>query len=183
MVESVVERQLDEVPELQKSQKKSFMNRLKLGKKSKKSVDSREDDSPVTREGIPVVSSMSGTHKFNPSDVRNTNKVAKGRNNTKMVVLDNAPSAKVAAFEGPPRYDWIDVVSTKPSLYFISIVHAPNTWFHEGRIHYTAYSSKSGAVPLLIVGLRKNGVSKEESGRIKISEISKSVANFLPSFP
>lgn len=97
--------------EVKKLKKKSFIGRMS-SRRSNKAVDSREDDTPLTREGIPVVSSISGQQKFNPSDVRNVNKVAKGRNHTKMVVLPAAPPAKVAAFEGPPRYDWIDVVSS-----------------------------------------------------------------------
>lgn len=29
----------------------------------------------------------------------------------RQIILDHAPSAREAAFSGPPRYDWIDIVS------------------------------------------------------------------------
>lgn len=38
------------------------------------------------------------------------------------IQLKTPPSARDAAFQGPPRYDWIDIVSlSKIKLYFLKI--------------------------------------------------------------
>lgn len=65
----------------------------------------------VTREGLPIISS--NADGFKPSEVRQNNKrVKKGVTmERKSVILEKAPAARDAAFGGPPRYDWIDIVS------------------------------------------------------------------------
>jgi hypothetical protein len=78
----------------------------------------------VTSKGIPVVTG-DNPDDFNPSDVRKTlggpkvtskslkkemKKSKKKAPRPNSVVLDKAPTAREAAFSGPPRYDWIDVV-------------------------------------------------------------------------
>ena len=42
------------------------------------------------------------------------------------VALDKAPTAREAAFGGPPRYDWIDIVSTTvPATSYLVIISRP----------------------------------------------------------
>lgn len=117
-----------------KSEKKGLISRLRRNKKEGKSTkEAQKDVEPVlaeesrapspsknlppgqsiTRDGAPVISSKSKLGK--PSDVRNSNRVSvrNGRKiERKSVILDAAPTARDAAFSGPPRYDWIDIVST-----------------------------------------------------------------------
>mmetsp|Transcript_44104 Transcript_44104/g.134289 ORF Transcript_44104/g.134289 Transcript_44104/m.134289 type:complete len:200 (-) Transcript_44104:1060-1659(-) len=90
--------------------------------------------SPLTKDGLPVVAS-SAADDFLPSDVREhdgriekrgetflggthegvppspKNGMSKAARMRSTVVLKKAPTAKEAAFGGPPRYDWIDIVS------------------------------------------------------------------------
>lgn len=81
----------------------------------------------VTSKGIPVVTA-DNPDDFNPSDVRKTlgqpkvtskslkkeiKKSKKKGPRPNSVILDKAPTAREAAFSGPPRYDWIDVVSCR----------------------------------------------------------------------
>jgi len=75
----------------------------------------KEAPKAVTRDGVPVVTA-SNADGFQPSDVHQTvpaNKAhARGRPYAaERIVLDAPPAAKDAAFAGPPRYDWIDIVS------------------------------------------------------------------------
>ena len=72
----------------------------------------------VTRSGIPVVTG-DNPDDFVPSDVVKTtpegpiqSKSLKRGPRRGTVVLDAAPTARESAYSGPPRYDWIDVVST-----------------------------------------------------------------------
>jgi hypothetical protein len=112
------------------TEKKGFMARMRKPKVeevtearqetrvSKK--DSTRRMASVTREGVPVISASSGG-KFNISSVRGvepkitqSNKeggVFTRRVKREMVVLSEAPTARDSAFSGPPRYDWIDIVS------------------------------------------------------------------------
>jgi hypothetical protein len=104
----------------QKKEKKSFMSRLRRSKKETKKDDDRSPSKEptadaVTREGVPVISSTpEGAHIFKPSDVRQ-NKQSSVKNGKKMfkktLILEKAPNARDSAFSGPPRYDWIDIVS------------------------------------------------------------------------
>ena len=104
----------------QKKEKKSFMSRLRRSKKETKKDDDRSPSKEptadaVTREGVPVISSTpEGAHVFKPSDVRQ-NKQSSVKNGKKMfkktLILEKAPNARDSAFSGPPRYDWIDIVS------------------------------------------------------------------------
>jgi hypothetical protein len=107
----------------QQEKKKSFINRVRKSCK-KDVVKEKESRAPassnaansksVTRDGVPVIST-GDDHKFKPSDVRQ-NKSHKVKKNgqkfaTKSIILEQAPAAREAAFSGPPRYDWIDIVS------------------------------------------------------------------------
>ena len=68
----------------------------------------------VTREGVPIISGADGaTHSFKPSDVRQNRRfLRKGKRfEKKSITLEKAPAACDSAFSGPPRYDWIDIVS------------------------------------------------------------------------
>lgn len=77
----------------------------------------------VTKEGIPVITA-DNPDDFRASDVRKTTpgqpavtkskKAGKSKKKQRSprpgsVVLDKPPTAREAAFSGPPRYDWIDV--------------------------------------------------------------------------
>ena len=73
----------------------------------------------VTKEGIPVITA-DNPDDFRASDVQKTipgqpavTKSKKKRGpRPGSVILDKAPTAREAAFSGPPRYDWIDIVRT-----------------------------------------------------------------------
>uniref|UniRef100_A0A7S4UHR9 Uncharacterized protein n=1 Tax=Ditylum brightwellii TaxID=49249 RepID=A0A7S4UHR9_9STRA len=94
-------------------------------------------DSITTSSGVPVITSL-GSDSFRPSEVQNfgglsvvgsyygtndsdlmshdpsqaTKKVMRGRTTRKTrqkKILAQAPSARDSAYEGPPRYDWIDI--------------------------------------------------------------------------
>lgn len=74
----------------------------------------------VTKEGIPVITA-DNPDDFLASDVQKTDPgqpaVTKSKKKKRgprpgSVVLDKAPTAREAAFSGPPRYDWIDIVRT-----------------------------------------------------------------------
>lgn len=114
--------------------KKSFINRMRKSTKQqevtnvKEATKVKESRTPasstsansksITREGVPVISSVA-EHKFKPSDVRQ-NKQQSVKNGQKFerksVILEQAPAARDAAFNGPPRYDWIDIVSDSQLL-------------------------------------------------------------------
>lgn len=71
----------------------------------------------VTREGVPVLTSKNAD-QFNPSDAHQTEPspkvgVFRRKNRTRQeMILEKPPAARESAFSGPPRYDWIDIVST-----------------------------------------------------------------------
>jgi hypothetical protein len=128
----------------QQEKKKSFMNRVRKSSK-KEVVKEKESRAPasskagnsksVTRDGVPVIST-GDDHKFKPSDVRQ-NKSQRVKKNgqkyaTKSIILEQAPAAREAAFSGPPRYDWIDIVSKHGSFVAIrcciSMAPKPGTW-------------------------------------------------------
>jgi hypothetical protein len=117
--------------------KKTFMSRLRRHKQQSTGVYTMKDreqhqetrtPSPatkkpmsksVTRDGVPVISSTAGEdQKFKPSQVRPNKSVVKNGKNyaRKSVILESAPAARDSAFSGPPRYDWIDIVSPNPCL-------------------------------------------------------------------
>jgi hypothetical protein len=117
-------------------QKKGLFSRLRRSKKDKskqtEEFEKREEsprpwagkNSATTRDGVPVVTG-SNPDGFLPSDVRQTvpggptitgsksKKQSKmsSRRKPQKVVLTEPPSARESAFGGPPRYDWIDIVS------------------------------------------------------------------------
>lgn len=64
----------------------------------------------VSRDGKPVISSVTAEH-FRPSDVAGTSLKAQGRG-YKETRATTVPTARNSAFAGPPRYDWVDVVSS-----------------------------------------------------------------------
>lgn len=85
----------------------------------------------VSKTGVPIVTG-DNPDDFNPSDVKQTSpnepavsskSMKKSQKKSKKkrgprdnsVILDKAPTARDSAFSGPPRYDWIDVVSCRPS--------------------------------------------------------------------
>ena len=86
------------------------------------SVDTNDYNGSVARDGTPVISGVTGDY-FRPSDVYQTvsldytNTVgdsyttSTSRRRRERRVLSEAPTAKASAFSGPPRYDWIDIVS------------------------------------------------------------------------
>lgn len=117
------------------SQKMGFMSRMRKSKSATESVvEGREEEaegmdklqgsSPrlasVTRDGVPVICATNGD-KFHISDVRGIDQTytkpskdgtrVSRRVKKESVVLTAAPSARDSAFSGPPRYDWIDIVS------------------------------------------------------------------------
>ena len=60
---------------------------------------------PVTSDGTPIISSTT-TDGVRPSDVKNYKPEGYKKKRAKTV-----PTAQDAAFSGPVRYDWVDVVS------------------------------------------------------------------------
>ncbi len=92
----------------------------------------------VTREGVPIISAAAGTdHSFKPSDVRQNRKFTKKgvKVEKKSILLAKAPAARDSAFSGPPRYDWIDIVSALlPSFVALSITTAIISGFVSGKI-------------------------------------------------
>jgi hypothetical protein len=77
----------------------------------------------VTREGVPIISAAAGAeHSFKPSDVRQNLKFTKKgvKVEKKSILLEKAPAARDSAFSGPPRYDWIDIVSLVLPLFVIA---------------------------------------------------------------
>ena len=76
----------------------------------------------VTKKGIPVITA-GNPDDFTASDVRQTTpgqpvltskSTKKGKKKgprPNSIILEKAPTARESAFSGPPRYDWIDVVS------------------------------------------------------------------------
>ena len=81
------------------------------GGQPSQSTGTDSQSATVTREGLPIISS--NADGFKPSEVRQNNRrVKKGvPMERKSVILEKAPAARDAAFGGPPRYDWIDIVS------------------------------------------------------------------------
>ena len=85
-----------------------------------KSHQAEHSKKSFTKDGVPVVTG-DNPDDFVPSDVRQTTPVGpavtKARSkksraaHRNFVTLDKAPTARESAFSGPPRYDWIDVVS------------------------------------------------------------------------
>lgn len=70
------------------------------------------EDTPksITKDGVPVISTR---NPDKPSEVhsKSPNAAKTRRRAHERVVLDAPPAAREAAFSGPPRYDWIDIVS------------------------------------------------------------------------
>ncbi|GKY91609.1 hypothetical protein MPSEU_000132800 [Mayamaea pseudoterrestris] len=84
-------------------QKRGFMSRLRLPRRK-----SRADK----REGTPSPQpeADAGREPFVGSPMSNRPKQRKSRvPDVREVKLDQAPTAREAAFGGPPRYDWIDI--------------------------------------------------------------------------
>mmetsp|Transcript_22160 Transcript_22160/g.30851 ORF Transcript_22160/g.30851 Transcript_22160/m.30851 type:complete len:253 (-) Transcript_22160:106-864(-) len=113
---------------LQKLKKKTSFGRRKAAEKkdnrdqepsivSSKDIDEELDESTtpqaVTRDGIPIITA-DNADDFVPSDVTKENadissSPTKSPRVKKQVVLSKAPPANESAFEGPPRYDWVDI--------------------------------------------------------------------------
>ena len=82
----------------------------------------------ISKNGTPVISSLTMDH-FRPSDVYDSQSKADSQISDEMpmkVTLDDkmnrksrmVPTAKESAFSGPPRYDWIDIVSFTQEIFF-----------------------------------------------------------------
>jgi hypothetical protein len=115
------------------TQKKGFMARFRKSKaeveprKAGLSEGTNKNDgvASVTKEGVPVIYaasqetfSISSVRGVEPKVSKTTKDGAKVSRRVKRetVVLAAAPSARDSAFSGPPRYDWIDIVSRKVYL-------------------------------------------------------------------
>jgi hypothetical protein len=87
-----------------------------------------------TKEGDLIVTA-NNPDDFVPSDVQTAAPgkaiVSTSRKDKKKsvyrrkVTIDKAPTARESAFSGPPRYDWIDVVSAVLVASFLVIRHSP----------------------------------------------------------
>jgi hypothetical protein len=91
-------------------QKRGLMSRLRLPRRKSKS--DKRDGTPS-----PPPSSDAGREPTvvtpTASDLPPRMKQRKSRvPDVREVTLEQAPTAKEAAFGGPPRYDWIDIVSS-----------------------------------------------------------------------
>ena len=110
------------------SEKRANAARLKKNRKN----------GAVAKDGTPVIAA-GNADMFLPSDVvQDVKVVRRGKNDTfdtapaspdsvngeaktyrgqrQMIILDRAPTAEESAYAGPPRYDWIDIVSmSRPS--------------------------------------------------------------------
>ena len=72
-------------------------------------LDEAKPVKPVTRDGVPILTASSPDRA---SAVSGQGMAPSSRRRThERVVLESAPTARDAAFGGPPRYDWIDIVS------------------------------------------------------------------------
>jgi hypothetical protein len=87
------------------------------GQHPSQTTGTQSQSATVTREGLPIISSSADG--FKPSEVRQNNRrVKKGVTmERKSVILEKAPAARDSAFGGPPRYDWIDIVSNLQLLH------------------------------------------------------------------
>lgn len=98
--------------------------------------------SPPTGKSSPVNEFESETRIVTPSSTSSKPVSVKGRKRSKLpfreeVTLDRAPTAREAAFAGPPRYDWIDIVSdsSEPSSWHAD--QRPQSRDRHGRHHFT----------------------------------------------
>lgn len=132
--------------------KTSFMGRFRKNKsKSNKRdespspapTDSSDEQLHVSREGVPIVTSTNAS-RFRASDVRPPKEErSKGHRNS---VTDHVRvSAKQAAFAGPPRYDWIDIVSRPISIVdrCCCLVHAAGAALEAASRHFEAESRRA----------------------------------------
>ena len=91
------------------------------------SMGEKEARMAEQRAVTPPSSSKATKNHKNYNAYRNRNKLPFREE----VTLDKAPTAREAAFGGPPRYDWIDIVSaSSPSPLRHSKSHgiAPTPW-------------------------------------------------------
>ena len=85
--------------------------------------DVRDEDLPSTSPPTPATPERSSSRGYtsngspssrgtgSPGSRGSPSSKAKRRGMRETVVLDRPPTAKESAFSGPPRYDWVDVVS------------------------------------------------------------------------
>lgn len=134
------------VPEQQPKQKRGLMSRLlSPRRKSVTKSDKREGTPSPSPPGViefgrepMVVTPSSGDYSSRP-------KQRKSRvPDVREVTLEHAPTAREAAFGGPPRYDWIDIVRSRTELAFFL-----STW----------------RACACIMGLRRNGSPWSSSDR------------------
>ena len=119
--------------------KRTFLQKLKkktgFGRSKKASQEDGRDQTPspvaskeventasspqaLTRDGVPIITS-DAADDFVPSDVNKENaelfqgsSPRKSPRVKKQVVLSKPPPVDESAFQGPPRYDWVDIVSS-----------------------------------------------------------------------
>lgn len=70
------------------------------------SMNSKEYSGHKSSDGLPVISSEHKPH-FRPSDCVGSQQIG-----FKDLRSGTVPSLRESAYAGPPRYDWVDVVST-----------------------------------------------------------------------
>lgn len=98
------------------TKRRGFMSRLRLGRNNKQQqalADKREStpspamDKPVREEVREGPLPVSALRKKKSSKKNKGPKIPQ----RELFLLERPPTAKEAAFGGPPRYDWIDIVS------------------------------------------------------------------------
>jgi hypothetical protein len=103
-------------PEPTAAKKRSLMSRFRLSGRRHKH---KTTDNDQQREGTPSPTSSDREELaaiVTPSGLASKGKKSRVDNARREIKLDKAPTAREAAFGGPPRYDWIDIVSHSLSL-------------------------------------------------------------------
>ncbi len=84
----------------------------------KQNIKQGKDSNIRSRDGVPIITSEGADH-FSPSAVNGQNNYAVSGFYTKQKDHTGAnrprvrPTAEKSAFRGAPRYDWMDIVSSK----------------------------------------------------------------------
>jgi hypothetical protein len=106
------------MPQEQPLKKRGLMSRIRLPRRksgSKSKPDDKREGTPSPPPGFSVrdasprkgAAVVTPTNELVPRPKQRKSRVP----DVKEVTLDSAPTARQAAFAGPPRYDWIDIVS------------------------------------------------------------------------
>jgi hypothetical protein len=111
---------VDGMPEQAKGQKKvGFFSRFSRGRRSKRDVADKKREqtpSPASESPPSVVSTGDGGEDYKYPSRAGQVAIPPGARNSRLpkrehVPLQKPPTARESAFSGPPRYDWIDIVS------------------------------------------------------------------------